>query len=88
MFALHLGHDMKRRLTFRLRTHPMMNPQQTTPIGLAIGPTFDAIEILGPVRELIAAPGEDEDILCRPQPGVSVDRSHRLGKRQCRDWSV
>ena len=45
----------------------MVKLQQAAPVGLAVGPAADLVEVFGAVGELVGAPGEQKNILGRPQ---------------------
>jgi hypothetical protein len=50
----------------------VVEAEQQRPVGLAVGPAANAGEVLGAVAELVGAPGEQEDVLGRPQPQQGV----------------
>ena len=59
-------------------------PQQGRPVGVALGPAANALEVVGPVGELIRPPGEQEDVLGGAQlQDVAVDL-RRAGRRRRR----
>src|SRR5947209_952800 len=44
-----------------------MNLKKLLPVGVARGPAADAVKVGGPIAQLIGSPGEEKDIVDRPQ---------------------